>query len=295
MSVAITIKHCKLCGKLAELKESHLVPAFVYRWMRSTSGTGHLRFGQTPNQRVQDGIKTPLLCEDCEGRLSVWEKKFAEQIFHPAREKNDGTLSYGPWFAKFAASVSWRVLLAFTERKHLTYLPDNVASKANDALQEWRAFILDEVENPGLFPLSFIPLGMLSSVPPPGTSPNINQYLMRATAIDLVHAKGQSFVFTKMCHCIVLGFIERPVRTQWEGTRINIKRGTVSQRMRVPKPFMDYLNTQAKKVHGYKFSQRQKEVISESYWKNMERSATSETFKAVNQDFLMFGSDAFAY
>lgn len=293
MSVDITFKHCKLCGKLAELKESHVIPAFVFRFARSTSATGHLRFGQTPNQRVQDGIKTPLLCEDCEVRLSVWEKKFAEQIFHPIRGENS-TLSYGPWFAKFAASVSWRVLWEFAEKKWITHLPADVASKANSALQVWKAFVLDKVENPGPFPLHFIPWGMLSSAPP-GTSPNINQYLMRATAVDVVHGKGQSFVFTKMCHCIVLGFIERPVGTHWKGTRIGIKKGTVSQEMRAPKLFMDYLNAQAKKVHGWELSQKQREVISKSYEKNMERFAASETLKAVDQDFLMFGNDAFAY
>lgn len=290
------IHHCKLCGKLAELRESHLVPAFVYRWLKNTSGTGYIRFGQAYNQRVQDGMKIPLLCEDCESRLSVWEKKFAEQIFHLVREKNDGNLSYGSWFAKFAASVSWRVLLTFAERGHLTHLPAHVTLKANDALQKWKAFMLDKVDNPGPFPLNFIPLGMLSSMPPPGTSPNINWYLTRAVDIDVVHAKGQSYVYLKMCHCIFLGFIEQPVGTYWKGTRISIKRGVVAQRMTVPKPFMDYVNNKAKRLYNLtrNLSQKQKEVISESYQKNMDRFTNSETFKAVDQDFLMFGKDAFA-
>lgn len=241
-------------------------------------------------------MKTPLLCKDCETRFSAWEKEFAEQIFHPIREKNDGTLSYGPWFAKFAASVSWRVLFAFTEKKHLIHFPAHVISEANDALKQWKAFILDTVDNPGPFPLSFIPLGILSSVPPPGTSPNINWYINRSVDIDVVYAKGQSFIFSKMCHCIILGFIERPVETHWKGTRISIKRGSVSQRMTLPQPFMDYVNAQAKRVHELTrgLSQKQQDVITKSYKKNTERFEKSEAFKAINQDFLMFSNNAFA-
>ncbi|HHT9135012.1 MAG TPA: hypothetical protein ACFYD2_08930 [Candidatus Avalokitesvara rifleensis] len=298
LSKNIPIKqNCKLCGTLAELKESHLVPSFIYRWLKNTSGTGHLRFGQTPNKRVQDGMKIPLLCNDCEQLLSRWENTFAQKIFHPIRDKNDGTLTYGPWFAKFAASVSWRILYIFVEGKYLTHFPPNVTSKINEVLQKWKAFILDKADNPGPFPLSFIPFGILSSMPPPGASPNINWYLTRPVDVDVVYAEGQSHVFSKMCHCVILGFIERPVETHWRGTRLSVKGGTVSQNITVPEPFWDYVNRQAKGVYKLTrdLSQRQKDVISKSYQKNMERFAGSETFKAIDQDFLMFGNKAFPF
>lgn len=34
---------CALCGKNAELRESHLIPKFVGEWIKRTSATGYLR------------------------------------------------------------------------------------------------------------------------------------------------------------------------------------------------------------------------------------------------------------
>jgi hypothetical protein len=78
---------CRLCGATKELQESHILPGFVFRWMKATSATGYLRFGQQPNLRVQDGLKLLLLCGDCEGRFNHWETQFANKIFH---------LTFGP-------------------------------------------------------------------------------------------------------------------------------------------------------------------------------------------------------
>jgi hypothetical protein len=58
---------CRLCHQEFVPKEkSHIVSAFVYRWLKNSSGTGFLRFGPKINQRVQDGIKDYFLCESCE-------------------------------------------------------------------------------------------------------------------------------------------------------------------------------------------------------------------------------------
>jgi hypothetical protein len=74
---------CRLCGVISELRESHILPAFVYRWMKDTSATGYVRSSQQPNVRAQDGVKVHLLCGDCEARLNQWETEFARRIFYP--------------------------------------------------------------------------------------------------------------------------------------------------------------------------------------------------------------------
>jgi hypothetical protein len=68
------------------LQESHILAGFVYRWMKETSATGYLRFGQQPNLRVQDGVKLHLLC--AEDRFNQWETQFANRIFHPMTQGN---------------------------------------------------------------------------------------------------------------------------------------------------------------------------------------------------------------
>ena len=98
---------CKLCEADGELRESHILPSFVYRWLKSSSGTGFIRFGENPNLRSQDGFKTYLLCGECEGLFNSWETEFANKIFHPLNGGSGATLQYGPWMLKFAASVSY--------------------------------------------------------------------------------------------------------------------------------------------------------------------------------------------
>jgi hypothetical protein len=61
---------CAFCGEHKSLKDSHVLPAFVYRWLRTRSGTGHIRNTENPNRRVQDGLKFPWLCGDCESQFN---------------------------------------------------------------------------------------------------------------------------------------------------------------------------------------------------------------------------------
>ena len=64
---------CRLCYCDAELQESHVIPAFVFRWLRETGPTPHMRISDEPNRRVQDGLKYPWLCRDCEQMLGGWQ------------------------------------------------------------------------------------------------------------------------------------------------------------------------------------------------------------------------------
>src|SRR3546814_6050943 len=50
---------CAFCDSDEPLRESHVLPAFVFRWLRGRSGTGHMRNTDNPNRRVQDGLKLP--------------------------------------------------------------------------------------------------------------------------------------------------------------------------------------------------------------------------------------------
>src|SRR5712675_772123 len=95
------LQPCRLCGESRHLQESHVIPAFVYRWLKETSATGYLRFGQTPNKRVQDGCKERWLCADCEQRLGVWEAQFATKVFYPLSQDGGGQICYREWMMKF--------------------------------------------------------------------------------------------------------------------------------------------------------------------------------------------------
>jgi hypothetical protein len=77
---------CALCRADAPLRDSHIVPAFVARWIKETSATGYLRSYMVPNRRAQDFETKKLLCHDCEQRFSAAEDQFARDLFRPYHE-----------------------------------------------------------------------------------------------------------------------------------------------------------------------------------------------------------------
>ena len=60
---------CALCKEPKELRSSHIAPKFASKWIKKTSKTGKMR--DLDYKRIQDSLKFPLLCEDCEQRISI--------------------------------------------------------------------------------------------------------------------------------------------------------------------------------------------------------------------------------
>ncbi|MGE6376596.1 hypothetical protein [Peribacillus muralis] len=102
---------CALCGNVKELKLSHIIPKFVFRYLKKDSFTGKLRSLSNVNVPVQDGDKQYLLCDSCEGDFNRNETKFANAIFFPFKNEGFQTFSYdGNWLKLFITSVNWRTL-----------------------------------------------------------------------------------------------------------------------------------------------------------------------------------------
>jgi hypothetical protein len=143
---------CALCTKETELKLSHIIPKFVFRWLKESAPSA-IRSIRIPNQRVQDGEKKYLLCSDCEKILNVWETTFCERVFLPLHDSKKKIISitYGPWALKFAVSVSWRVLLYFYQLDDLAHLSGKQRETTQKTLDVWRKFLLGELQNPGKF------------------------------------------------------------------------------------------------------------------------------------------------
>jgi hypothetical protein len=132
------------CGYCEE--QSHIIPAFVFRYLKKTSPTGYLRGAGTPNQRVTDGPKHELLCGACEDRLSVWEGRFAQQIWRPLTEGLLGrdAFEYGDWLARFAVSVTWRALTSLLQRRKGGASSPEARRSIDTALQIWAEFLRGE-------------------------------------------------------------------------------------------------------------------------------------------------------
>lgn len=72
---------CKYCKESEAIKNSHIIPSFIYEWVKKTSPTGYIRSTDEPNIRKQDGLKSALLCLNCERDFSKIEETFKKEYF----------------------------------------------------------------------------------------------------------------------------------------------------------------------------------------------------------------------
>lgn len=76
-----THKPCALCLKPAELRNSHIIPEFLYESMYDDKHRFHvIDVNERYSELEQKGYREPLLCQACETRLSVWEG-YARSLF----------------------------------------------------------------------------------------------------------------------------------------------------------------------------------------------------------------------
>lgn len=101
---------CALCGENKSLSMSHIIPNFVFKWMKESSATGFLRSAENPEKRLQDFAKLPFLCLECEQLFSKFESYFAKQVFFPVLNKKIIQVSYDEKLLGFIISLSWRTL-----------------------------------------------------------------------------------------------------------------------------------------------------------------------------------------
>ena len=179
-------------------KKSHIIPRFVFYLLNNTS-PGYLRNAANPNLRIQDGIKSELLCENCEQKFSKWEKSFAERVFKPLHESHGKTsmFPYDDWALKFAVSVSWRALF-HTRQLGLSHFSERQQAYADRALNTWSEFLLERRKDPGPYEQHMLFFDVIASHTFTDLSPYMNRYLMRTIDIDPISSKYSASIYTKM-------------------------------------------------------------------------------------------------
>lgn len=139
---------CRLCCQDKELAESHIVPKMFYAFIKRNSQTGGIRRVDQPNRRVQDGLKLPFLCHECEELFSSYETFFSNDIFSkvsstPAQfrlDTNNDKLRY------FLLSVAWRTLKqnVETDKQMLSTFTSEENQKLEQVLENWRMYLLEK-------------------------------------------------------------------------------------------------------------------------------------------------------
>lgn len=111
---------CALCKCDRELRDSHVIPEFIYTPLYDDKHRFHvLSSGERPHGYGQKGIRERLLCDDCEEQFSKHEKYVSEVLTGRIRvnSKREGKLVHISGldyrhFKLFALSVLWRAAVS---------------------------------------------------------------------------------------------------------------------------------------------------------------------------------------
>ena len=287
---------CALCGRNEPLRMSHVLPAFVFRWLKDTSATGHIRFGQAPNKRVQDGVKLELLCADCEERLSQWETAFANNLFHPVNTASHDTVRYGRWLLLFCVSVSWRVLTYLQNDAGISHLDATQHRLAQSALVRWSECMLGTRPHPGQFEQHVLPLDPIESHSVEDLPANINRYFLRAVELDVLSTGTSAYTYVKLGRFALFGVIQ-PHASRWIGTKVHVKTGLIDPgEYSLPGDILGLFIDKAKRYGNIRaeISDKQQDKIREAVQRNVPRVQASGTLAALRQDQKLFGKRAFS-
>lgn len=287
---------CALCLSDSPLRESHLVPAFVYAWLKESS-PGLLRTADTPNRRVQDGFTASLLCDACEGLFATWEKAFAEQVFRPHVVAGGTPVSteYGAWCLKFAVSVSFRVATYFLAQPRDDADPHDDAL-TREAVNAWRAFLTDQSPHPGPYEQHLVILDTVEAPLQRRLSPYFNRYVLRSVHLDILHSRSAQIVFSKMCQFLLFGWIRQEAPRKWRNTKLHLKRGVLGPcEYALPEAILSYLNEKADATAGAlaSLSDAQRTKLERHLWANVDALKGSEVMRAVSANVAHAGKEAF--
>ena len=257
-----SIGNCRLCDLHCELQNSHVLPAFIIRWIRRTSATGHIRFAHTPNLRIQDGAKRHWLCKSCENVLSKCETQFANRVFNPIVEGDGNIYPCGPWLLKFCVSISWRVLMFHREMDSFDDYSEANLDSLGRAEFVWKEFLRGNRSNRDPFSqhLFISRKGMQAEE---GMAANINHYIFRTTDMDVVLSPVKPLVYAKIPAIFILGIVDEGQASDWHGTKVTANGTAIPPKQHMSEDFCRFANFRARRTfeRAASVSERQRAKI----------------------------------
>ena len=288
---------CRLCGSDAgELKQSHIIPKFVGRWMKNTSITPYFRSGGNADKRIQDLPSMELLCGRCENLFSAWERKFATEIFYPST-RSQMVFWYDSWLLKFAASLAWRAIQV--DRLEREEPSPALKSKVEEMELHLSRFLLGSERNVGSYTQHIYQVSELAAPVTPG-SPMLNRYLARAVEVSLLPNEDLSevLVYVKLPMFMFFCVGESRYRKRLETSRIK-KSGLLRPRDHVPHPFMVGLILQRSdelvelfRSMSPKSKALADKAVQEAIEQDPDRAANSRLMRAITADYEFYGKRA---
>jgi hypothetical protein len=282
--------NCALCKQNPQDEDSHIIPSFVVRWLKKTSATGFMRWTEDPNKRAQDGEKYPLLCKQCEDRLSVFEGDFASEVFHPYTETKQVGLPYGESGLKFFVSLVWRALhhLWITNADPTKPLQPEFEGTLQEPYDVWREFLLGERLHPNRFKIHVFPIDDVSESTFPNTPSKISQYYTGAIDMDLVCCESWGYVYVKIPYFLIFGTIFETRSSKFSrNTLICLKKGNLGgSTMTMPDILMNYVHSRSRLVEDASkiLTARQLDVMTKAAERDPKRLERSRSLKSAISD-----------
>lgn len=269
---------CALCKSDRELRDSHVIPQFVFDRIKTNSPTGYLRAGLVDvNRRRQDGDKQKLLCGNCEERFSIGEKEFAEQIFARYHESGMTSFEYGPWLNYFISSVNWRTLhldnIGFHEEKHSR----ETLSILDDAERTFADFLLEGRRDIGEMENHILPMFEITDSDSSLKEPN---FCLRISAFGYTYIIPDIpafYVCADLAGVLLFTLIRKPEDDVWENTRVEPSGGLIRGPQRINSPVVPHMIQQLSHAADVQVSQIQKSKIAEA----LAANPRAEQAKAV--------------
>jgi len=274
---------CKLCGRDADLRLSHIFPRFAVKWLKKTSATGYVR-NVTSTRRQQETKREYLLCGDCEERLSRDEKTFCEVVFLPYHECGQQAFEYGPWLRRFLAGLHWKVLVTRNPKDW----PENAEQIYTAVEVELREFLLEQSPAPGRAEFHIFFADVLEDADPPLPA-KTNWYLARAfDATPTYSESGVVCCYAKLLKLLTWMFLtpRNLNKENWQGTLV-LEQG----RLQTPQtihtagmgPFLVHRIAAIEQAES-KLSREQIDRIMESATSNPGRLLSSESYRVHRAD-----------
>ncbi|MYL65991.1 hypothetical protein GLW07_21875 [Bacillus hwajinpoensis] len=282
---------CKLCFKHSELQESHIIPKFVGKWLKKTSSSGRIRNAVNPNVRIQDLSKEHLLCKECEQRFAIFEKRFAEQIFHPFHSENKKLFHYDKWLQKFIISLNWRVAISGINNM----IPEGHDSfkELENTLETWRLFLLDQIDSPGSNKNHLIFVGItdltdFNKIQPAPYNHFTNMRFLRSVFFGTVNDEhNRTFIYSSLGGIVFVSHIHPKSFIGWTNQTKVTKRGTLKTlQNNSDLLFGTFLGSLMARIDSHisnNISEKQNEIINRGILDDINKSLKSKSLGLIGQ------------
>jgi hypothetical protein len=273
------MKQCHLCKQEKKIIESHIIPKFVYRWMKE-SGTGRFRQAKSFNTPIQDGIKTELLCSECDKEFGKREEWFLNNIFNGYIIRNESEFENSIKLKYFAISVLWRVLILFLfDGNKYMYVQE-----LEDAEEEWRNYLFKNIplKKYNKIHLIFVPEDLTIE----GKLKNIYTYFHRAVDVEIAENESKSIVYSKFSRFLLIGEIAGINSTEYINTNImNDKKIIPSKQQFLDNDIIGFMLDRASSIKSFgDLSKKQQEQNTKFYKHKLNGIIKSDYWKVFKKD-----------